>query len=52
MKKVNCYRCKYVCRQSEMPMSECQTEDMFCSHPFQKGGVRIDRVIICPKSVR
>lgn len=52
MKKVNCYRCDYVSRPTEIPMNECQTEDLCCCHPFVNGGVRIDGITICPKSIR
>ena len=52
MKKVNCYRCDYVSRPTDIPMSECQTEDLCCAHPFYDGGASLSAVIICPKSVR
>lgn len=52
MKKVNCYRCDYVCRPSHMPMANCDTEDLLCAHPCYDGAAPIDAVTDCPKTFK
>jgi len=52
MKKVNCYRCDYVCHSSYISMQECETEDLLCAHPSYDGAAPIDCVTVCPKSKR
>ena len=49
MKKMNCYRCDYVCRPSHIPMENCETKDLLCAHPCYDGAAPIDAVTDCPK---
>ena len=52
MKKVNCYKCDYVCRPSHVPMENCETDDLLCAHPHYDGAAPIDAVEKCPKKSR
>lgn len=52
MKKVNCYLCDYVFRPKDIPMSECETEDLMCGHPRYDGAAPIECVTFCPKRKR
>ena len=52
MKKVNCYKCDYVCRPSHIPMENCDTDDLLCAHPRYDGAAPLSAVIVCPKTKR
>ena len=50
MKKVNCYKCDYVCRPSHIPMENCDTDNLLCAHPHYDGAAPIVKVAYFAKT--